>query len=453
MADFRMLSTSGILGYGYPEASLQRGVAMGVDVIGADAGSTDPGPHYLGSGKPLNSRAATKRDLRLMMRAAVKNNLPVVVSSAGGGGGEPQLQDLADIVREIAAEDGLHFKMAMIHAEQDKGWVKDRLASGRIKPMRNAPPIDAATIDRAERIVGCMGPEPFMTALDAGAQIVISGRATDPAPWAGASMRAQMPAAPSWYAGKMLECGAASAWPKGADCIHVTVNDDGVVCEPPNPEKRCTLASVANFALHENSSPELFKEPGGLLDARKARFEQVTDRAVRITGMEWNPDDAYTIKLEGAELMGYRAITICGTRDPGLISQYDDYIEIVRGHIAQKVGDVGISPDSYRLIYRAYGRDGVMAEREPLGGALGHELGILVEVLADDQETANTVLSIARVNTLHNDFPGRLCREGNMAFPFSPSDIACGPAYRFSIYHIVEPDDPLHMFPIDYETV
>jgi hypothetical protein len=63
------------------------------------------------------------------------------------------------------------------------------------------------------------------------------------------------------------------------------------------------------------------------------------------------------------------------------------------------------------------------------------------------------VLSIARVNTLHNDFPGRLCREGNMAFPFSPSDIACGPAYRFSIYHIVEPDDPLHMFPIDYVTV
>ncbi len=319
--------------------------------------------------------------------------------------------------------------------------------------MRNAPQIDAATIDRAERIVGCMGPEPFTAALDNGAQVVISGRATDPAPWAGASMRAQMPAAPSWYAGKMLECGAASAQPDGADCIHVTVNDEGVVCEPPNPDRRCTLASVANFALHENASPELFKEPGGLLDASAAKFEQVTDRAVRITGMEWKPDDAYTIKLEGAELIGYRAITICGTRDPGLISQYEDYIEIVRERVTEKVSDVGITPDSYSLIFRAYGRNGVMANREPLGGASSHELGILVEVLADDQETANTVLSIARVNTLHNDFPGRLCREGNMAFPFSPSDTACGPAYRFSIYHIVETDDPLHMFPIDYETV
>jgi len=453
MADFRMLSTSGILGYGYPEDSLERGIAMGLDAIGADAGSTDPGPHYLGSGKPLNSRAATKRDLRLMLRAGVKHNLPVVVSSAGGGGGEPQLQDLADIAREIAAEDDLHFKMATIHSDQDKGWVKNRLASGKIKPMRNAPGIDAATIERAERIVGCMGPEPFMAALDAGAQVVIAGRSTDPAPWAGAAMRSQMAPAASWYAGKMLECGAASAWPKGADCIHVTVSGDSVICEPPNPDKRCTLASVANFALHENPSPEFFQEPGGLLDASKATFEQLTDRSVRIGGMGWKQDDTYTVKLEGAELMGYRAITMCGTRDPGLIAQYDDYIEIVRGHISQKVGDVGVSPESYNLQFRAYGRNGVMAEREPIAQGTGHELGILVEVLADDQETANTVLSIARVNILHNDFPGRLCKEGNMAFPFSPSDIACGPAYRFSIYHIVEPDDPLHMFPIEYETV
>ena len=35
MADFRMLSTSGILGYGYPEESLERGIAMGLDAIGA----------------------------------------------------------------------------------------------------------------------------------------------------------------------------------------------------------------------------------------------------------------------------------------------------------------------------------------------------------------------------------------------------------------------------------
>jgi hypothetical protein len=43
---------------------------------------------------------------------------------------------------------------------------------------------DDGAIDRATRIVGMMGPEPFMRALDEGAQIVLAGRSSDPAPWA-----------------------------------------------------------------------------------------------------------------------------------------------------------------------------------------------------------------------------------------------------------------------------
>ena len=42
------------------------------------------------------------------------------------------------------------------------------------------------------------------------------------------------------------------------------------------------------------------------------------------------------------------------------------------------------------------------------------------------QEIANAVVGLARVTLLHSDFPGRLCKEGNMAFPFSPSDIERG---------------------------
>ena len=63
------------------------------------------------------------------------------------------------------------------------------------------------------------------------------------------------------------------------------------------------------------------------------------------------------------------------------------------------------------------------------------------------------MLAIARVSLLHTDFPGRLCQEGNMAFPFSPSDIELQPLYRFSIFHTVELEDPLSLFPIEYETV
>jgi hypothetical protein len=174
---------------------------------------------------------------------------------------------------------------------------------------------------------------------------------------------------------------------------------------------------------------------------------------VRVGGMRWQPADTYTVKLEGVVCAGYRAITICGTRDPLLIAGLDPFLAAVRRNVAQKAADIGATPDRYRLIIRSYGHEGVMAAREPVREIRSHELGFVVEVVADDPKIAGAVLAIARANMLHTDFPGRLCREGNMAFPFSPSDIEAGPVYRFSVFHTVVPDDPLEMFPIEHERV
>jgi hypothetical protein len=248
MQEFRLLSTSGILGYGFPEASLQAGIQRRPDMIGVDGGSVDPGPHYLGCGKPFCSTMAIRRDLRLMLRAAVAQHIPMLIGTCGGAGGEPHLQLVVDLVRDIAREEGLHFPMAVIHAEQNKADVARWVGEGRTRPLAHQPPLDTATV-------------------------------------------------------------------------------------------------------------------------------------------------------------------------------------------------------------RAYGHDGVMAEREPIREIASHELGFVVEAVADDQEIANAVVAIARTNMLHTDFPGRLCREGNMAFPFSPSDIEVGAMYRFSVFHTVAPDDPLAMFPIEHERV
>jgi hypothetical protein len=191
-----------------------------------------------------------------------------------------------------------------------------------------------------------------------------------------------------------------------------------------------------------------------MLDTSDCRFDAVSDRAVRISGMRWNPTEPYTVKLEGVELAGYRSVCVCGTRDPLLIGRLDDFIASVRCEVATKAAAFGASPDSYQLGIRIYGRDGVMAGREPLRDALAHELGFVLEVVSQQsQEMASAVLGMARTNMLHTDFPGRLCREGNMAFPFSPSDIEVGPVYRFSIYHVAELDDPLEPFPIQYEVL
>jgi hypothetical protein len=170
--------------------------------------------------------------------------------------------------------------------------------------------------------------------------------------------------------------------------------------------------------------------------------------------MRWTPAAQYTVKLEGVELAGYRSICVCGTRDPLLIGRIDDFIASVRQEVAIKAAAFGVPPDSYRFGIRVYGRDGVMAAREPVHDPTPHELGFVLEVVSQhSQEMASAVLGMARTNMLHTDFPGRLCREGNMAFPFSPSDIEVGPVYRFSIYHVAELDDPLEPFPIQYESL
>ncbi|MBV1800047.1 DUF1446 domain-containing protein [Siccirubricoccus sp. G192] len=447
-----MVSTSGILGYGYPESSLNAALERGVDMIGCDGGSSDPGPYYLGSGKPFVSLRAMRRDLRLMLLAAIRHRVPMVVGTCGGAGGEPHLQLVADMVREIAREEGLHFRLALIHAEQDKDLMRRRLREGRTRPLGRMAPLDEGVVDRAERIVGLCGPEPYMRALDQGAQIVLGGRSSDPAPFAANSMRAQLPPAQSWYAGKMLECGAAPALPKGPDCLHVTVREDGVICEPMG-DRACTPMSVANHSLHENASPIRHVEPGGVLDTSECRFEAVSAKATLVTGMRWMPAETYTVKIEAAERVGHRAISICGTRDPVLIGQLDHFLGLVRELVRGKAQDLEISPEEYRLTIHCYGRDGVMAGREPVREIRGHELGFVLDVVGRTPDIAQAVIALARTSMLHSDFPGRLCKEGNMAIPFSPSDLSAGEVFRFSMSHVVMPDDPYEMFPIEYESV
>jgi Acyclic terpene utilisation family protein AtuA len=84
------------------------------------------------------------------------------------------------------------------------------LREGRIKPLKPAPSFDEVVIDRAERIVGMMGAEPYLRALDQGAEVVLAGRSSDTAIFADIPMRAGIPAGIAWHAAKILECGAAS---------------------------------------------------------------------------------------------------------------------------------------------------------------------------------------------------------------------------------------------------
>ncbi len=189
-----------------------------------------------------------------------------------------------------------------------------------------------------------------------------------------------IPPAPAWYAGKLLECACNAALPKKHDCLIATVGSDYVEVEPANPELRCTPLSVSVQALHESASPIVRHEPGGVLDTSACVMHAVSDRRVRISGMQWTPAP-YTIKLEAAAWSGYSAIAFAGTRDPGLIGQLDSFIAAVTEASHTKISALGIPSDRYRIVIRLYGKDGVMGNGNRCRACAATEIGILAEVV------------------------------------------------------------------------
>src|SRR5260370_17387771 len=76
-----VLGATGVIGAGFKVESLNRGIALEPTFIACDAGSTDSGPAYLGSGKAKLSREACARDLRLLLKARDTLKVPLIIAS------------------------------------------------------------------------------------------------------------------------------------------------------------------------------------------------------------------------------------------------------------------------------------------------------------------------------------------------------------------------------------
>ncbi len=449
--EFRILSTTAILGYGFPMASFEAGMARKPHLIAVDAGSSDPGPYYLGAGVSFTDRSAVKRDLAIMLGAAVEHDVPVVIGTAGGSGADAHVAWCREIIEEIAREQNIHFKMAIISAEVPKETVRAAMHAGRVSPLEPAPALTEENLDATTCIVGQMGVEPIIRALDGGAQVILAGRAYDPVCFAAAAVRAGYDHGLAVHLGKILECASIAATPgSGSDCMFGYLGDGYFRLEPLNPIRKCTVASVAAHTLYEKTNPYVLPGPGGFLDLREAVFTQETESIARVSGSKFVPSGKYTIKLEGSRQIGFRTVSIAGTRDPVMMREIDAIIQGVRDRVAD---NFRAAPFDYTLNFTVYGRDGVMGKLEPMPVIDGHELGIIIEAVADTQQNADTICAFARSTMLHYGYEGRRATAGNLAFPYSPSDFHAGAVYVFSVYHLITVDDPCELFTVSYVEV
>src|SRR6201994_2257 len=156
----------------------------------------------------LASGAALSRDLELMIAAGLEHRIPVLVGAAGTAGAPPQLERTVEIVRQLAAKDGWHFKLAIIDSEIAPETVAEAFKAGKLIPLGGAPGVDEASIMAAGHIVAMQGPHSFIDALSQGADVVIAGRTSDTAIYAAIPIMRGIPKGIAFHAAKILECGA-----------------------------------------------------------------------------------------------------------------------------------------------------------------------------------------------------------------------------------------------------
>ncbi|TBU79328.1 3-methylaspartate ammonia-lyase [Pseudomonas daroniae] len=442
----KVIVPCGSLGAGVREEEIAYGLARGAQAIATDAGSTDSGAAYLALGKSKNNRGAVKRDLLILMKAHADTGIPIIIGTSGQAGGDLNLAWTRDIVLEVAGELDIAPKVALIHCEQDKETIKRLNAQGRITPLAPSQALDDATIDSCEHIVAALGVEPFVAALEGGADIILAGRATDTAVIAAFPIWKGAPWGPSWHAGKIAECGAqCTENPTAGSGVLLSIDRDGFEVEPLNSGNRCTTQSVSGHMLYENSDPFRLTEPGGVLDVAEAEYRLLDERVVRVTGSRWDAKP-YTMKLEGAAAGQYQTIMLVGVQDPDVLADIDGFhdrlLEALYARTrqcipAQELGEFHIS-------LRMYGWNAVTGLRPSAGTATPPEVGILFVSTAATQEMANTIAHACNPYFFH--YPSIMGKElPSYGFAFTPADIPRGQIYEFKLNHVVQLNDPFEL--------
>lgn len=440
-----VLVPSGSLGAGVSEDEVRYGISQGAHVIASDAGSTDSGAAYLALGISKNNKGAVKRDLTILMKAASAAGIPICIGSSGQAGGDMNVDWTRDIVVEVARELGIRPKIALLYSELSRETVKVRNAAGRVKALPPLGLLEDGTIDLCEHIVAALGPEPYIAALEAGADIILGGRTTDTAVlacyplWKGAGLGA------SWHAGKIAECGAqCTVKTENGAGVLLRIDQDSFEVEPLSVVNTCTPHSVSAHMLYENSNPFLLTEPGGVLDVTHAAYTQSDPRTVRVTGSVWEPKP-YTMKLEGASARRFQTIMLVGIQDPVVLKNIDAFHDRMLGVLYDRVrSTIGASAGDFHISLRLYGWNGVSGEKLPAETPPPREVGVLFVATADSQAMATQIAKACNPYFFHMHMPQHE-EMPSYGFAFTPADIERGPVFEFQLNHVVECDDPMEL--------
>lgn len=249
----------------------------------------------------------------------------LVISNAGG----INPQACAEALRALGKEQGVDLKIAVVEGDDVLPLFSDLSTSGITEFAHTAP--------LPKRLLSAnayLGAFPIAAALDAGAQIVITGRCVDSAVTLGALIHAFGWEADEYdllasgsLAGHLLECGCQATgglytdWESVPDWANigypiVEAHADGgfVVTKPERTGGLVTPATVGEQLLYEIGNPSTYILPDVICDFRQVHLTQDGEDRVSVTNVHGRaPTNTY--KVSATYIDGFKCsaqLTIIG---------------------------------------------------------------------------------------------------------------------------------------------
>lgn len=252
-----------------------------------------------------------KTHLREIRRQGIR-----VITNAGG----INPQGAADALRQIAAEQGIDLKVAVVEGDNLMPQL-DQLRAADIREMAHNTPLPK----RILAMNAYLGAFPIAAALDAGADVVITGRVVDSALMLGPCIHEF-----GWEAddydklaqgslmGHLLECGAQSTgglltdWESVASWVNIgypiaEISQDAtfILTKPDGTDGVVNRASVTEQILYEIGDPRRYILPDVICDFADVQLTEVGANRVLVKNAKGASPPA-TYKATTLEMDGYR---------------------------------------------------------------------------------------------------------------------------------------------------
>jgi Acyclic terpene utilisation family protein AtuA len=254
--------------------------------------------------------------MRAVLRDVVAQNIRVV---SNAGGVNPQA--CARALQALAKEQGVSIKVAVIEGD-------DVLAT--LDGLDEVRAMDGTVVhalpDKLLTANAYLGALPVKAALDAGAQVVITGRCVDSAVTLGALMHAFQWSVDDYdklaqgsLAGHIIECGCQATgglftdwqtvpdWANmGYPVLECFPDARFVVNKPPNTGGLISTAVVAEQLLYEIGDPSNYLLPDVNCDFTQVHLRQLGDHRVEVSGAIGRPPTS-TYKVSSTYLDGFKS--------------------------------------------------------------------------------------------------------------------------------------------------